>query len=155
MLPPPGFGFAVGDFISGLELIRQLIKALEDSTGSSKEYRDLIRELYCLERALLEVKSLNIEESPQKSAVEQVAVQCQETISFFLSQIAKYQPALGGVGKSWRDRLRKIQWALYKKEHVQRFRAQIQGHASSITILLMTLKLYATSIRKFGIGSIC
>lgn len=141
MLPPPGFGFSVGDFLSGLELIRQLIKALEDSSGSSKEYRDLIRELYSLERALIEVKSLNIEESPQKRAVEQVAVQCQQTISFFLEQIAKYQPSLGGLGKSWRGSLRKVQWALYKKEDVQKFRAQIQGHTSSITILLLTLKL--------------
>jgi len=145
MLPLPGFGFSVGDFISGLELIRQLIKALEDSSGSSKEYRDLIRELYSLERALLEVKHLNVDDSlqPQKNAVIQAAVQCQETISVFLSQIAKYQPSLrtGGSGGSWRDRLRKIQWALCRKDDVQRFRAQIQGHTSSITILLMTLKL--------------
>ena len=96
MLLPSGFGFSVGDFISGLELIRQLIKALEDSSGSSKEYRDLIRELYALERALLEVKHLNVDESlqPQKIAIIQTAVQCQETISFFLSQIATYQPSL-------------------------------------------------------------
>lgn len=41
----PAFGFSVGDFLSGLEFIRQLINALEDSSGSVKEYRDLIREL--------------------------------------------------------------------------------------------------------------
>ena len=145
MLPPPGFGFSVGDFISGLNLLRELIKALEDSSGSSKEYRDLIRELYSLERALLEVKHLNVNESlqPHKNAIMQAAVQCQDAISFFLSQIAKYQPSLsrGGSGNKWRDCLRKIQWALCKKEDVQKFRAQIQGHTSSIAILLMTLKL--------------
>ena len=142
LLPPRGFGFSVGDFISGLELIRQFIKALEDSSGSSKEYRDLIRELYTLERALLEVKHLNVDESlqPQKIATIQTVVQCQETISSFLLQIATYQPSLrsGGSGKGWLDCLRKIQWAVYGKEDVQRFRAQIQGYTSSITILLVT-----------------
>jgi hypothetical protein len=141
----PGFGFSVGDFISGINLIRDLINALEDSSGSSKDYHDLIRELYSLERALLEVKHLNVDESlqPQKIAVTQAAVQCQETISTFLTQIAKFQPSLstGGSGQSWRDRLRKIQWALNKREDVQKFRTQIQGHTSSITLLLITLKL--------------
>ena len=57
------FGFSVGDFVAGIELIRQLINALEDSAGSSSEYRDLIKELYSLERALLEVKHLDLNAS--------------------------------------------------------------------------------------------
>jgi len=139
------FGFSVGDFVDGIELVRQLINAFKSSAGSSKEYQDLINELYLLERSLLEVKHLQVNDAlrPQKVAVEQAALQCQGTISQFLSKISKYQPSLRicGSGSSWRDGLRKIQWALYRKEDVQRFRAQIQGHTSSIMTLLLTLQL--------------
>lgn len=139
------FGFSVGDFVDGIELIRQACNALKSSAGSSKEYQDLIHELYSLERSLLEVKHLDVAETlrPQKTAVEQAALQCQETISQFLSKISKYHRSLrvGGSGSNWRDRLRKIDWALYKKEEVQEFRAKIQGHTSSIITLLMTLQL--------------
>lgn len=142
------FGFSFGDFVDGIELVRQLINALKSGAGSSKEYQDLIHELYSLERSLLEVKHLQVDDAQraQKIAVEQAAVRCQTTISEFLSKVSKYQPSLraGGSGSSWRDRLRKIQWALYRKEDVQRFRAQIQGHASSIMTLLMTLQLYVS-----------
>ena len=139
------FGFSVGDFVGGIELVRQLINALKSSAGSSKEYQDLIHELYSLERSLLEVKHLQVNEALylQKRAIEQAASQCQDTISQFLSKISKYQPALCvyGSGSSWRNSLRKIQWALYQKEDVQTIRAQIQGHASSIMTLLLTIQL--------------
>lgn len=143
MLPP--FGFSVGDFVSGINLIRELIKALEDSAGSSAEYRDLIKQLYILERALLEVKHLGIDESQQSQgiALRQAATQCQQVIDEFLQKIRKFQPALrtGGSTSSWKDGLRKVEWALYKKEDVQNFRAQLTGHTASINILLMTIQL--------------
>ena len=143
MLPP--FGFSVGDFVAGIQLIRQLISALEDSAGSSAEYRGLIKELYSLERALLEVKHLDLDDSQhaQLVALRQAATQCQQTIDEFLLRIQKFQPSLrnGGSKSSWRDGLRKVEWALYKKDDVERFRAQLNGHTASINILLMTVHL--------------
>ena len=143
MLPP--FGFSVSDFVAGINLVRELIKALEDSAGSSAEYRDLIKELYSLERALLEVKHLELDDAQhsQGVALRQAATQCQQSIDGFLQKVRKFQPALrtGGSSSSWRDSLRKIEWALYKKEDVQKFRAQLSGHTTSIKILLMTLQL--------------
>ena len=52
------FGFSVGDFVNGINLVKDVIKALKDSTGSSKEYLELIAELRTLESALLDVKAL-------------------------------------------------------------------------------------------------
>ena len=139
------FGFSVGDFVAGIELIRQLINALEDSAGSSAEYRELIKELYSLERALLEVKHLDLDASQyaQLVALRQAATQCQQTIDEFLSKLRKFQPAFrtGGAKSSWRDSLRKMEWALYKKEDVERFRAQLSGHTASINMLMMTVQL--------------
>lgn len=104
-----------------------------------------MKELYGLERALLEVKHLNLDQSQfsQQIALRQAATQCQETIDTFLQTIRKFQPALSdGISKSsLKDNLRKIQWALYRKEDVERFRAQISGHSASINILLMTTQL--------------
>lgn len=142
MLPP--FGFSVGDFLSGINLIREIIKALEDSAGSSAEYRELIKGLYSLERALLEVKALNLDESQyaQQIALRQATTQCQQTIDDFLQKIRKFQPALrtGGSRSSWRDGVRKIEWALCKKEDVEKFCAQLNAHTVSISILLMAVQ---------------
>ena len=143
MFPP--FGFSVGDFINGISLIKELINALEDSAGSSSEYRELIKELYSLERALVEVKHLNLNESQlhQKAALCQAANQCQETIDDFLQTIQKYQPALsnGTLKFSLKGSLRKIQWALCKKDDVENFRAKVTGHTAAVSILLLTLQL--------------
>ena len=141
----PTYGFSAGDFITGVNLVRELIKALEDSAGSSSQYRQLIKELYGLERALLEVKHLDLDHSQnaQQIALRQAATQCQDTIDEFLQRIRKFQPALSnGTSRSGlKVSLRKVQWALCKKEDVEKFRAQISGHAASINMLLMTVQL--------------
>jgi hypothetical protein len=140
-----GFGFSVGDFISILYLIRDLIKALEDGAGSGKEYRELIRELHTLERTLLDIKGLKVDDSlqHQKQAIEQAACQCQNTVSTFLSKVEKYGSALSskGAGNSVKEVLRKVQWTLWQKEDIKKFRAQIAGHSSSLLTLLATLQL--------------
>ena len=142
---PASFGFSASDFISIIKLIRDITEALEDSAGSCAEYLDLIRELYSLERALLEVKGLELDESqrPQKIALVQAAAQCQQTIDEFVQKIRRFQPALriGGSGSGWRDILCKVQWALCKKEDVRSFRAKLSGHTASINILMMTIQL--------------
>ena len=96
------FGFSVGDFVDGIELIRQVCNTLKSSGGSSKEYQDLIHELYSLERSLLEVKHFDVAETlrPQKTAVEQAALQCQETISTIF--VENFQiPSLTASGWLW------------------------------------------------------
>lgn len=139
------FGFSAGDLVAGINLIKDLIKALEDGAGASAEYRGLINELYTLEVALQQAKRLKLEDSqrPQRIALEQAAVQCQQSIDGFLTKIDKFQPSLraGGSSRPWKDRFRKVQWALYHKDDINQFRAEIAGHASSINMLLMTLQM--------------
>lgn len=121
------FGVSVGDFFSGLEFLRQLIKALKDSSGSSKDFCDLISELESLEHALTAVNDIQVDQTlgAQKDAIIQAASKCQDTISEFLLHTAKYKTSLisGGSGNKWLDGLKKIRWALFKKEDVQRLRA--------------------------------
>ena len=62
-------GLSVGDFISGINLIRDFTKALEDSAGFSAEYLGLIRELCTVGRALLEVKHVGYNALHQTKAL--------------------------------------------------------------------------------------
>ncbi len=139
------FGFSVGDFIAGINVIRELRKALEDGAGASAEYCSLIAELSTLEIALQQVQELALDESKrlQHEALKQAALRCQHSVERFLERIVKFQPNLqaGGSSSQWKDRLRKIQWALCKKEDVQRFRAETSGHVSCIQLLLIALQM--------------
>lgn len=49
---------SVGDIISVSLLIKDLVKCLDESRGSSAEYQTVVRELWSLDRALLEVELL-------------------------------------------------------------------------------------------------
>lgn len=53
-----GFGFSVGDFLAGIQLVRDVISSLQASGGSAASYQGLAFSLFSLERALLEVKTL-------------------------------------------------------------------------------------------------
>jgi Fungal N-terminal domain of STAND proteins len=140
-----GFGFSVGDFISGIQLVREVISSLQSSAGSALEYRTLIYELFALERALLEVKAIKFEdcEAAQLDALQCAATQCQSTIDRFRVKVRKYQPSLNaqGSGSKVRDSFRKIQWALCEKVDLEVFKAEIRGHASSINLFLATIQM--------------
>jgi hypothetical protein len=120
-----GFGFSTGDFINGINLVKNLIEALHESRGSSQEFVEVINELYSLERALLEVKTMQFsaEESPQHAAVLQAVILCRSSIDKFIAGISKYQPHLrvGGSSERCLDILRQVQWRLYKRDEVIRF----------------------------------
>lgn len=140
-----GFGFSAGDFIAGIQLVRQVTSSLQSSAGSALEYRTLVNELFSLERAMLEVKALRIEdyEAAKLDALKYAATQCQATVDLFLAKIRKYQPSLNaqGSGSKVRDSIRKIQWALCTKPDLDAFRAEVIGHTGSINILLATIQL--------------
>ncbi|KAL9012544.1 MAG: hypothetical protein Q9173_002696 [Seirophora scorigena] len=144
-----GFGFSVGDLVLGLKLIKQSIEALEDTKGSSADYQALSLEINSLKDGLEAVEDLRLDQrlgSKSKAcvAVQDAVSRCQRCIDVFLSTITKYQPWLRTIdpsGSTWKANLKKIQWALCKKDDVSRFRAQLERHSSSISMLLVTLQV--------------
>jgi len=72
--------------LGAIGLVNNLVKALHDCNGSSREYRKLIHELHGLETALLEVKALDleVEQRAKRVALRQAASQCQASIDHFL-----------------------------------------------------------------------
>jgi hypothetical protein len=125
-----GFGFSVGDFIAGLELVTTVIDVLRESSDSSQRYRELISELYSLETALLHVKRVELDESQnaEKIALRSAASQCQRTITEFWEKAQKYHPSLGkpsGSSSTIKDHWRKLKWALLKDDDVEKFKADL------------------------------
>jgi hypothetical protein len=147
-----GFGFSVGDFITALELVGTVIDALRDSGSASAEYRELLRVLYGLETALIQVKRLEVDESQRAEliALQQAAAQCQRTIDDFWNNIRKYQPHLSLSSECFNFHTRttwtKIKWAVCKRDDLARFKADLVGHTESIQLLLAVIQMYASTL---------
>ncbi|KAL8694812.1 MAG: hypothetical protein Q9218_000571 [Villophora microphyllina] len=147
-----GFGFSVGDIVAGLKLIKQSIEALQDTKGSSADFETLGHEIDSLKAGLEAVEDLKLDQrfgpdSKHCVAIRQATARCWQCIETFLATIAKYQPWLRSKAPAclnWKANLKKIQWALCKKDDVNRFRAQLERHASSISMLLITLQVTQT-----------
>ncbi|KAL8949775.1 MAG: hypothetical protein Q9222_004154 [Ikaeria aurantiellina] len=146
-----GFGFSVGDFIDAIQLVGTVIDALSASSKSSAELRELLRQLYSLEKALREVKNLDVDESlyAENLALKQSAAQCQLTITNFLSKTQSYQPHLicnSDASSTIQTKWKKIKWALCKKKDVIQFKSDLLAHTESIHLLLATIQMKSIDI---------
>ena len=146
-----GFGFSVGDFLTALDLVSTVIDALRDSGQAGNEHRELLRQLYSLETALIQVKRLEVDDSQHAElmALTQAAAQCQYTINRFWDKIEVYQRNLGPFASSvsrLRDRWMRVRWAVCKKDDVARFKADLAGHTESIQLLLSTLQMATLNV---------
>jgi hypothetical protein len=152
---PVGFGFSAGDFISGLLLLKDLIQALDNATGSSTEYQALRGELKGLEKALGFLCNSNLTslEGTHLQAIEQTIQVCHGIIHAFLTRAAKFDEALAphanaseqGVAtvSAWKVALRKVQWAFLKKDDVVRVRVELSAQTSILNALLNQAQLRA------------
>jgi hypothetical protein len=146
---PITFG-SVGDIISISLIVKDLVKALDDSRGSAAEYQEVIRELWSLDRVLLEVEHLsrNSEQTIELYALwattKRATVECRRSIENFLEKIKKYEKSLGGhaSGHTIRGVPMKIRWLLTQSDELEKFKAVINAHCSSLSMLLITANLY-------------
>ncbi len=137
---------SVGDIISVSLLIKDLVKCLDESRGSSAEYQTVIRELWGLDRALLEVELLlrSYKQSAELSRLcetaNRCAEQCRRCIEDFRGRTKRYRIALeaGGTGNLLRSTTAKIRWRVSEKDDLAKFRAVITAHCSSLNMLLAT-----------------
>ena len=149
---PITFG-SVGDIISLSLLIKDLVKSLDNSRGSSAEYQAVIRELWSLDHALLEVEVLirSCEQTVQlnalTAAVNQCAEQCRKCVTRFHEQVKKFGRSLqpGGSGSFVRDTASKIRWQVSEKDDLAKFRAEINAHCLSINMLLTITGVFVSS----------
>lgn len=141
-----GFGFSVGDFIGAIKLVSDVIDALSESSRSSAELQELLRQFHSLETALKEIESLEVDEKlhAELLALKQSAAQCQTTITAFLGRIEEYQPHLvckNGNDHVLRSKWKKVKWALCRKKDVVQCKTDLIAHMESISLLLATIQL--------------
>ena len=144
-----GFGFSIGDFLATINLVGTVINALRESSHSTAAFRELLNELYILEKTLINVKHIELDESQhfEKIALYQAAAQCQRSIDAFWNKVKIYQPHLSQSGTTYhlKDGWMKIKWAVCKKGDVEDFRAEVQAHVSSIQVLMGAIQLNAST----------
>lgn len=139
-----------GDIISLSIVIKDLIKALDDSRGSTAEFQEINRELWALDRVLLEVELLwrtcenTIELNALRETARRMTDQCRRSIEWFLEKIKEYGPSLrhNGPGNIIRDTTKKIKWQIVCAGQLTKFRAEINAHCSAISMLLVTASVY-------------
>ena len=140
---PVTFG-SVGDIIAVGLLIKDLVKCLDDSRGSSAEYQAVIRELWSLDHALLEIELLFLSNQGSKDldalqdTALRIAEQCDSCIKGFREQVKKYKDSLQpeSSGNFVKNAARKVVWNISEKEPLARFRAEIIAHCLSINVLI-------------------
>ena len=136
-----------------LALIKDLVKSLDDSHGSSAEYQAVIRELWSLDHALLEVEVLfrscgqNIQLNALSVTAHECAEQCRKCIMKFHEQVKRFGKGLrsGGSGSFIKDTALKIRWQVSEKEDLAKFRAEINAHCLSINMLLTTTGVFVST----------
>ena len=145
---PVPFGFSVGDFVSGIELLLDGIKSLRDTNGARDDYRELIRELEHLKNGLKSVEALYIDSTQpiQCSAAKAMVDDCLMRIDDFIQQNARFSSLDATPAGRWtvaglKDRWRMVQWALWKKADVVRFKSQVQQHVEAIRMLLTSIQM--------------
>ena len=139
------FGFSVGDLIAGIGVIQASIQAVQDSKGAAASYEALDSELRSLEYSPVGINELKIHPAGTGLYldIDSAVQRCHQCIDTFNVGKAKYRPFLQRHKNRQQGPIaviRKIQWALCKKEDIREFRAQLGMHSSAIKMLLIRLQ---------------
>lgn len=151
-----GFGFSMGDLVTGLQVIKDSIAAVKDGKGASAHYAGLLTEIECLQDALEGIEELRLDlngSAKQRGAIDRAVAACRKCIDDFIASIAKYQPHLQQNTSGWVSNYRKIKWAVCRKDDVKELRAQLERHASTIHMLLITFQSKACGTMQVAVTS--
>lgn len=142
------FGFSVGDFIAGVNLLIDAVYSLSDTYGAQADYKELERELQSLNCGLDGIKALSLspKQATEISAVTAAVDKCFICVEAFVQRNSKFKSLESTPRKKWslamlRRRGRGVQWAIWKKDDVAKFRDQVHYHSGAIGMLLATLNL--------------
>lgn len=140
---------SVGDIISISLIVKDLVKILDGSRGSTAQYREVIRDLWELDNLLLQVElvSRTYEQTAELNALcaiaKSIVQSCRECAEKFKESIKKYDSSLGMGNRrnAIVDVSMKIRWQVCHKDDLDKFRASVNAHCASLSILLSTATL--------------
>lgn len=149
-----GLGISVGDFIAGLNFLIDAVHSLSDTYGAQADYEELSRELQSLNSGLDGIRALSLDSTYQTEIAEVNAAvdKCRACVEDFVQRNSKFKSLETTPGKRWslatlKKCGRGVQWAVWKKDDVAKFRNQVQYHSGAIAMLLARLQVYGDVTR--------
>ena len=136
-------GWSVGDLLAAIGVLKSIIKALDEGKGAKSDYQELIQEIYILERILIAIKELRLDDSPsfpEHGALKQAIDECRSCIDKFLKPLEKYQSLSSGPS-TLKDQWRKAKWALGHEGEVGNFKEALGKRIASLNLLLNIINL--------------
>ena len=137
------FGFSIGDFIDGINVAIDVIKACKDTGGASSQYERVLVEF---ETYLIVLRKLQYSSVPTTTEVNTLASSCEQPVRQFLTKVEKYRCSLAKptssqdfvhhTAQNLRTFPRKAQWAIVAKKTVQELRLGIGPQLSAIGLLI-------------------
>lgn len=156
------FGFSVGDFVACLGLIKDIIDALNESTGSKADFKPLAGTLKSLENAF-RICQLVYNQCGEPHVEPQVQVtagairqqllnehhKCKDILEAFVRSISPYIAAFADEkSKAVVRHVRKITW-LSRTGDVAKLESDLRGHLDSLQMYAAALcQLYLTANTK-------
>ena len=139
----PTFGFSVGDFIAAIELAIEVYKACRETGGAESESKRVLVEL----RAYIALLQ-RLQGSPNETSKEigELVSVCQIPVQEFCAKMERKweccnasaisRNSIKNTLRSAKAFLRKVDWALFDAEEVERLKTQIAPPLSAIVLLL-------------------
>ncbi|CCT75700.1 uncharacterized protein FFUJ_11735 [Fusarium fujikuroi IMI 58289] len=139
----PAFGFSAGDFVSAVNLIIEITKALKNTGGASEDYLQVLADLKLLKDVLSHLQQQQTGATRKRSSnpfAEHARKQADLTLSTlakFLDLISKFDASLGPQRSSawYRSVGRKAQWALVYSKHVDDLRSRIGTQIQTLNLV--------------------
>ena len=139
----PTFGFSVGDFIAGINIAVDVIKACKETGGASSQYEGFLVEFEAYLALLRKLQDANV---PTTAEINRLASSCERPVQQFVTKIQKYRCSLTKPADSHdfvqytahhlRTFPRKAQWATVAKKSVEELRSGIGPQLSAIGLLI-------------------
>ncbi|CAA7271294.1 unnamed protein product [Cyclocybe aegerita] len=148
---------SIGDLVTLGTIIASIVKAVNETSGASAEYQELVTELtaFCdmlyVVRGTLDTISVSPINQAALNSIHGEILRCQSLVTAFVDTIRPYHRALNAAGGTNRRRhsmrviFRKVWWALFRKEDVTKIQAKMNGHRLQLSVLLKSLS-FATQI---------
>ena len=139
----PAFGFSVGDFVSAIQLIQKICKALQTAGGASAHYQRIVVELGGLSNVLHELNKVEPTEDDDAKYVDTLRAMvyaCQLQLHDYLAELKKYEESLSPFSRktTLQTAGSKTRWALFMEKETEKIRACIASNVVYINMFLQT-----------------
>ena len=144
------FGFSAGDFVTAIQLIVKISKALRETGGASTECSSVIQDLQILRQILDFLQHIRPAggDLSRVNAIRNLAITCLIPLKEFSERIERSYGSLSGSRQSrqfWSHNSKKVQWSLLATEEISKFRALIAAKILSLGLLLGAFNIESLS----------